>query len=390
MKKIAVFFALLLVAACSQEHEKEAALRGGKTVKVKTETVQRVEVASARTFSATVSSDKTAFIIPKVVGYIESVNYTPGSAFKTGDVLVTIKSTELEEKKRFAESAVQEAESGLNQAEIGLNMAKAQHKQAESNYTLAEKTYSRYSNLIKNNSVSKQEFDQVEAQYNLAREQEIIAKQNVDLAEEKILQLRLKKQQAEAMLAETNAYISYTRIKAPFDGVVLEQKMDLGNLAAPGNPILKIGTTDTVVYAFVNESLIGDIELGMKAAVEVDSLSFRCESEVLEISPDIDAATRNFRIKLRGNERFVPGMYAKVSLETGTENMILVPQNAVVQRGQLTVVFVAENGKADMRIVKTGKILPEGIEILSGLSEGETMVVGGADSLKTGDTIEAE
>lgn len=362
MRRIVILFAaLLFAAACGDGKKEEAAKPQVRTVKAHTAVAAKAEVPSSRTFSATVSSDKTALIIPKIVGYIESVNFAPGDSFKKGDLLVSIKSGELEEKKRFAESSVAEAETGLRQAEVNL--------------TLAEKTFQRYSNLIRNNSVSRQEYDQIEAQYSLAQEQ--------------VRQAATKKRQAEAMFAEVNTYLSYTGIRAPFDGIVLEKLMDAGNLAAPGSPILKIGSKETVVYAYINESLFNSLKTGMKAAVEAESINFRCESEITEISPDIDSATRNFRIKLNGNESFVTGMYVKVILPTGTGEKIVVPSTAVVQRGQLTVVFVVKDTRADMRIVKTGQSFDEGIEIISGLSEGETYVADNASSLRTGDIIEA-
>ncbi|MCD8569136.1 MAG: efflux RND transporter periplasmic adaptor subunit [Geovibrio sp.] len=363
MKRAAFLLALLIMAvSCSDRKTEEAAKPEVRSVKAPVAEAQKAEVPSSRTFSATVSSGKTAFVIPKIVGYIESVNFSPGDTFRQGEVLVSIKSGELEEKKRFAESSVAEAETGLRQAEVNL--------------TLAEKTFQRYSNLVKNNSISRQEYDQIEAQHNLAKEQ--------------VRQAATKKRQAEAMYAEVNTYLSYTQIRAPFDGIVLEKLVDAGNLAAPGSPILRIGSKDTVVYAFINESLFNSLKTGMKATVEAESINFTCESEITEISPDIDSATRNFRIKLKGNNSFVTGMYVKVILPTGTGEKIVVPASAVVQRGQLSVIFVVRDGHADMRIVKTGQTFAEGVEIISGLNEGETYVADNASSLRTGDRIEAQ
>ncbi|QAR32004.1 efflux RND transporter periplasmic adaptor subunit [Geovibrio thiophilus] len=362
MRRIVFLFVLLLAAvSCSDRQKDEAAKPETRSVKAHTAVAEKAEVPSSRTFSATVSSNKTALIIPKIVGYIESVHFAPGDSFRQGDLLVSIKSGELEEKKRFAESSVAEAETGLRQAEVSL--------------ALAEKTFQRYSNLIKNNSVSRQEYDQIEAQFNLAQEQ--------------VRQAATKKRQAEAMYAEVKTYLSYTGVRAPFDGIVLEKLVDAGNLAAPGSPILKIGSKDTVVYAFINESLFNSLKTGMRAGVEAESINFSCESEITEISPDIDPATRNFRIKLNGNDRFVTGMYVKVILPTGTGKKIILPSAAVVQRGQLSVVFVVKDSRADMRIVKTGQTFAEGIEIISGLNEGETYVADNASSLRTGDIIEA-
>lgn len=383
-------FAISLLTACGKDEEKAETIDMPKSVPVETITVAKSATTSSRSFTATVASANTAFIIPKVVGYVEQIFVIPGQKVKKGDLLVTIKSGELEDKMNFAKSSVQEAENGLKQAEIGYKMALAQDKQAQSQFDLAEKTYNRYKNLIKNNSVSKQEFDQVEAKFDLAKQALNISKENVDLAAEKVEQVKLKKQQAKSMLSEVNTYLSYTKIKAPFDGVILEKNMDAGNLAAPGNPIMKIGNESTVIHTFISQSLIGEIKTGMQAMVKVETFDQEYESEVLEISPDVDVFTGNFKVKLMGCEQLYPGMFAKVRFATGSEQVITVPDSAIVKRGQLTIVFVDDNGKADMRVVKTGRDLLGSVEILSGLEIGEKLVTKNAKLLKSGDILEAE
>lgn len=377
LRKIIVFvFAAAMLTACGNDDQQAETLDTPKTSKVRTVTVEKTSTASSRSFTATVSSEKTAFIIPKVVGYVEQILVSPGQKIEKGQLLVTIKSGELEEKYAFAQSSRKEAE-------IGLKMAQAQLVQAKSQYDLAEKTYNRFSNLIKNNSVSRQEYDQVEASYDLA-------KQALNIAEERVEQARLKQQQADSMLNEVKTYLSYTQIKAPFDGVVLEQNMDAGNLAAPGNPILKIGNTATVIYTYISQSLIKDITTGMEALVSIESLNEEYDSEVLEISPDVDVFTGNFKVKLMGCEKLYPGMFAKVRFVTGSEEVITIPESAVVKRGQLTIVFVNDRGRADMRVVKTGREFDGMVEILSGLEEGEQIVADNAKLLKSGDILEAE
>lgn len=377
LRKIIVFvFAAAMLTACGNDDQQAETLDTPKTAKVRTVTVEKTSTASSRSFTATVSSEKTAFIIPKVVGYVEQILVSPGQKIEKGQLLVTIKSGELEEKYAFAQSSRKEAE-------IGLKMAQAQLVQAKSQYDLAEKTYNRFSNLIKNNSVSRQEYDQVEASYDLA-------KQALNIAEERVEQARLKQQQADSMLNEVKTYLSYTQIKAPFDGVVLEQNMDAGNLAAPGNPILKIGNTATVIYTYISQSLIKDITTGMEALVSIESLNEEYDSEVLEISPDVDVFTGNFKVKLMGCEKLYPGMFAKVRFVTGSEEVITIPESAVVKRGQLTIVFVNDRGRADMRVVKTGREFDGMVEILSGLEEGEQIVADNAKLLKSGDILEAE
>lgn len=153
---------------------------------------------------------------------------------------------------------------------------------------------------------------------------------------------------------------------------------------------MKIGNNTNVIHTFISQSLIKEIEKGMKAVVSMESLNREFESEVLEVSPDVDVFTGNFRVKLKGSDKLFPGMFAKVRFITGSEKIISVPRSAVVRRGQLSIVFVNDGGRADMRVIKTGRDINGMVEILSGLNEGEEIVVKNALMLKSGDKLEAE
>ncbi|MGE4266550.1 MAG: efflux RND transporter periplasmic adaptor subunit [Deferribacterales bacterium] len=375
-KFIATAVILALLTACGGNRKKDETANAPETVKVKLHTVTVTDADATRVFTATVSSDKTALIIPKVTGYVEQILVAPGQQVKAGQLLAVIKSGELEQKMAFAASGEMETKNAFRQAEIGYKMAKSE-------FELARKTYDRYSNLIKNSSVSKQEFDQVESQYN-------VAKENLDLAAEKVQQAKIRSGQAGAMKSEVDTYLSYTQLKAPFDGIVLEKDMDAGNLANPGSPVLKVGNNVPVVIAYISQNMIEEVKLGTKAVVSIDSLGDEFDSTILEISPDIDPATGNFKVKLSGCEKMAQGMFAKVRFITGKEKIIAVPASAIVTRGQLTMVFVDDKGKADMRIVKTGRDFGGFTEILSGLSAGENVVIENAAILKSGDILEAE
>jgi len=375
-KFIASAAILALLTACGGNDKKTETAQAPATVKVKLHPVSESDVDATRVFTATVSSDKTALIIPKVTGYVEQILVTPGQQVKSGQLLAVIKSGELEQKMAFAASGEMETQNALRQAEIG-------YKMAQSQFDLAEKTYNRYVNLIRNSSVSKQEFDQVEAQYK-------VAKENLDLSAQKVQQAKIKSGQAGAMKSEVDTYLSYTQLRAPFDGIVLEKNMDAGNLANPGSPVLKIGNNLPVVISYISQNMIQEVKLGTKAVVSIDSSGDEFDSTVLEISPDIDPATGNFKVKLSGCEKMAQGMFAKVRFITGKEKVIAVPSSAIVTRGQLTMVFVDDNGKADMRVVKTGRDFGGFTEVLSGLSAGEKVVSENAAILKSGDILEAK
>jgi multidrug efflux pump subunit AcrA (membrane-fusion protein) len=379
----------LSLAACSSGSDQNTGTSSPpKKIRVVTQLVQKKLTPASRSFPGTVASADTALLTPKVVGYIAALPAPPGSTFKKGDILVRIMSKELLDKKNFARSAVNEAVNGEKQAALGLNMAKAGLKQAEAQFTLARKTYVRFENLLKTESISKQEFDEVEAKYSAAVEAKKIAEENVKLAGEKLSQVAIKKQQAQAMLDEVKTYLSYTLLRAPFDGIVLQKLMDVGNLAAPGQPVLKVGSAGNVVYAHVTSSAIKQARVGQEVTVEVPAVDKRFVAKILEIDPSVDAATRNFKIKLSGESGIVPGMYANVFLEEGAEETILVPRKAILERGQLPVVFVKKGDRAEMRIVRTGKIFGERIEIVSGLQPEERIVVENGDTVRTGDILE--
>jgi multidrug efflux pump subunit AcrA (membrane-fusion protein) len=377
------------MAACSSESGQSGETFGPpKKVQVVTQLVQEEKIPVSRIFPGTVASADTALLMPKVVGYIEALLAGPGDTFKKNELLVKIKSKELMDKEKFARSAVKEAVNGEKQAALGLNMAKAGLKQAEAQFALAQKTYDRFTNLLKTDSVSKQEFDEVQAKYKAALEAKNIAEENVKLGTEKLSQVEIKKQQALAMLDEVKTYRSYTNLKAPFDGIVLQKMMDVGNLAAPSQPILKIGSLKNVVYAHLNSSSVRTARIGQEATVDIPAADTHFTARILEIDPNIDPATRNFKIKLSGNSDIIPGMYANVYLGENTEKIILVPAGALLERGQLPVVFVEKDNRAEMRIVKTGKTVGDRVEIVSGLWPGEKIVVENAQTLRSGDVIE--
>jgi multidrug efflux pump subunit AcrA (membrane-fusion protein) len=362
--------------------------KAGKTVKVTTEIVKKTKVPEYRSFSGSASSKDTTMLVPKVVGYIAKYNFLPGEKFKKGDVLVILKSKELKEKYKFAQNSVREASNGLKQAELGLKMAKSQLGQAESQYVLAEKTYKRFKNLLKTESVSQQEFDQVESQYKAAKEAKMIAESNVELAKQKINQIKIKKQQAISAMSEVKTYLSYTKMKAPYDGIFLEKLSDIGNLAAPGQPIAKIGTLDSIIVTYFNEKLLPYVKIGDSVKVEIDSIGLKYNSYITEISPNIDPATRNFKVKIAGHPNIVEGMYAKVWFEKGFSEKVLIPKSSIIKRGQLYIVFTDKKGVAEMRFIKLGKLIGDKYEVRSGLMDGDKIVTSNVDMIEAGDKLE--
>ena len=392
LKLLCLITATALLLSCSNSEKKGSeALEKPKTIAVQSYRIQKTESERTREFSGVVTSKKTAIIVPKVPGYIQDIPLKEGDRFKKGDPLLSIKSDELAEKERFAVASAKEAENGLKQAMLGVQMAKTGLRQAEANYELALKTYNRFETLLRKESVSKQEFDEVEAKYKLALEGRKLAEDNVKLAEEKVEQMKTKKSQAEAMLSETRTFLGYTKVRAPFDGVVLEKLADVGNLASYSTPVLKVGTVENEIIVNLPEDLFKSVKIGDKMDVLVSSLDGKFTTEVVEVARNIDPATRTFRVKIEGSNDLVPGMYAKISIKTGEFKGISIPESFIFERGQLRMVFLNKQNRAEMRIIRIGTSKNGYAEVTSGLS-GEEELVKPVDNseINSGDILEVK
>lgn len=389
-KGIFLMFLAVAVVSCSNAKTEKEASSYDKPDKFTVNTmVVHKEVREAKiTFSGTVTSDKTVMLMPKIMGYIRSINVDIGDSFSKDDVLVNISSDELEARVKRAESAVKEALIGLKQAESGLRMAKMNKRKAEAQFNLAEKTYERYKRLIKSESVSQQEYDQVEAEYLSARESYDIAVENVNLAERKLKQAGAKLEQSRAVLSEARSYTDYKKIKAPFDGIVLQKLSEEGNLASPGSAVLKIGTNDKIVEAEIGERLFNNVFTGDNVTINYPSGNISFTAKIKNKSRQILPGSRKFIIETTADDKLPAGAYVKIILSKGQNEGIFIPKSAVKQVGQLSAAIVKEGARAKMRILKLGRETGDNVEVLSGLNGGEKLVLTDVELIESGDKLE--
>ena len=182
--------------------------------------------------------------------------------------------------------------------------------------------------------------------------------------------------------------MGYAKVTAPFDGVITRKLADQGDFAAPGKPLLELeNPKDLRVEADIPEALIGNLKL--EAAVSVNAASGTTMAKVAEISPAGDPNSRTFPIKLDlpANSKLHLGQFVRLAVPVRDYEALLIPPNALVQRGQLQMVFVNDNNIAKLRLVRVGRERSEGIEVLSGLDSGESLVTTGAAALQDGQPL---
>jgi membrane fusion protein (multidrug efflux system) len=206
-------------------------------------------------------------------------------------------------------------------------------------------------------------------------------------------QTRARFLSAEAQLQSVELQFSYTEIRAPFDGLIIERAVKFAEFVGNGARLFRISDFDPLLcYVQIPEKDLPRLAIGQAAKIEVDSYpDRRFTASVLRINPVIDASSGTFKVTLAvdGGGVLRPGMFASVFLETAVHpNALVIPKRALVLESIGDSVYVAVNGQARRREVRLGYQEADDVEILSGLQEGEQVVVVGQDELSAGTPIQ--
>lgn len=373
-----VFILLLLLGAgCNKSAEKKKVER--PTIHVtKLYQVHKQAVHPPYEATGTVRSEKTIMVSPKVMGYIRAIYVKEGDHVKKGQKLVSISSPEINAKVKMAEAGQKAAMQAKVEVQAHLREALEALEAAKAQYHLAEVTYNRFKNLIKTESVSRQEFDEVEAKYKAAKAGLGRAREMIKVIKAKEAQVSAQIKAAQSQVAEAKSYLAYTLVRSPIDGRVVNKMVDTGNLIAPGRPILSLADEkDYRLYVSVEESLQNLIREGDPVTVLFSTHS-PIETKVARVVPDVDPRTRTFTVKVLippAIQGVRPGMFGRAIFRLPEKTTYLVPAKAVIRRGQLEFAYVVTpDNLCQMRLVKLGKRYGDKIEILSGLEDGEKII----------------
>lgn len=195
---------------------------------------------------------------------------------------------------------------------------------------------------------------------------------------------------AKAGFAEAKTMLGYTTITAPFAGVISRKSAQAGDLATPGTPLLHLENIQKLqVVAQMPETLARQTRIGDRLPIRVVDVPLDLEGVVAEIAPSADPMSRTTTVKLHISTASAlrPGQYVLVVLPGAPVNTLLVPATALSHYGQMERVFVVQDNIALLRLVRTGERYDNQIEILTGLSDGEQVVIEGNDHLLDGQPV---
>ena len=324
----------LLLSGCGKKVSPVEPGRELPTAAVRVQPVESLKRIASEEVIGTVRPKLSASISAKASGTIEQMLAVPGQLVKAGQLLVQIDDREIQ----------------------------ARVDQAQALRDQASKDIERYKTLVSQNAITQREFDVVQSRYRVA----------------------------EASLTEAKALLGYTKVVAPFDGVVITKRADVGDLAAPGRVLLELEDPGALrLEADVPEALLDKIKLNDTLTVRVPAAKAALEAVVAEIAPSADAVSRTFRVKLDlpAAAGLRSGQFGRVAVPVAEVSALRVPAGAVIVRGQMEIAFVVVNQRAQMRLVKTGKPLGGEVEIVSGLVPGEPLVVEGGSGLMDGQPV---
>ncbi len=327
----ALLAALLVHAGCSRPAPSASNARTEGAITVTTEQVEASVMPRYQDVTATVRPVERATVAARVMGRIERIHVPIGGQVKAGEPLVTLQADEIQAR---------------------LEQARAQ-------------------------------LDQVTR--DLARETTLVG-QGASSAET-ARALEDRRRAAAASVNEATALWSYTTLTAPFDGVVTRRAAEVGDLAVPGAALLELeGVGLLRAEAEVPESF-ALLTPGARIAVRLDDVELT--GTLAELSPAADpvSRTRLAKVELPANSAARSGQFVRVRWPAGENRRLLVPTSAATRFGQMERVWVVSAGRLTLRLVRTGARFGDRIELLSGVAEGETVVVKPTPALRDGQPV---
>ena len=299
-------------------------------------TVAREEIRVAEPVPASIGARQATTISSRTLARITNITVRAGDTVVKGQLLLELERSDVESR--------------LQQAREQVRSLSARYKEARQNLDRAEQLYAR--DLVAAAVLDEARANHSATQANLAT--------------------------AEQAVKEAEVAITFTEIRSPIDGRVVERFAEPGDTASPGDKLLSLyNPTSMRVEAAVREGLALNLDIGQEIEVEIPVRDSQMTARIEELVPAADPGSRSFMVKaqVEFSGQLMPGMYARMLIPAGTESLLLVPADRVVNYGQLEIVWVLNDGFLDRRFIRTGReVRPGMLEAVSGLAEGDQVL----------------
>jgi RND family efflux transporter MFP subunit len=356
MKNLAVLVGLsgLLLSGCAERAGEQAPAAAGPAIRVHVERVVETAQVGGLEVSGTLHPLRRAMPGTVLIGRVERVLHREGDAVAAGAVLARVESREVQAR--------------LAQAQAGVEAARAAERNALG-------TRQRLERLVARSAASQKSVEDAVAQHDAAVAQ---------------------RQAAEQAVAAARTYVAYADVVAPFAGVVVERRVEVGDMAAPGATLFVIDDLSRVnLEAQVPEAAA--LALAPKTEVDVELPAADPAARrgtIDEVLPTADAQSRTFTLRValdNADGHLRSGMYGRVRLPGASETSLSLPASAVLHRGPLAFAFVVgDDGAARLRALALGRTQGDRIVVSSGLRAGESIVADPPAELADGMRVETQ
>lgn len=298
--------------------------------------VERLRRPRVETAVGTVLPVHETAVASRLLAKVVEVNVSAGQPVTAGQVLVRLEDSDLVARKKQAEAALAAAESA---------------------YQRAEADFRRAQQLLAEQAIARAEYERDEAAWRTSMAQ---------------------REQARQALREAEVWLEYATIRSPLAGIVVDKRVAVGDTVVPGQVLLTLyDPTRMQLVATVRESLAQRLTVGQSIRARLEALQHECDATVSEIVPQAQAASRSFTVKVTGPcpPGVLSGMFGRIEIPLDEEELLVVPDEAIIRVGQLEMVDLVVERRLERRSVRLGRHLDGRYEVLAGLKEGDRVAV---------------
>jgi len=399
MRKLPIAFSTVVVgliavlaSSCGRNENVEARTAGGGDIP--TVAVARVESADLShnlILTAEFKPYQEVDVMAKVAGFVKQINVDIGDRVQSGQLLATLEVPEMQDDLNRGTAAVQRAQADVTHASDELSRSKAAHEIADLSFKRLSQVAQKQPGLV-----AQQEIDD-------ARSKDLVAEAQISAAQSAVASADEQVRVNQAEVAKTKTLMDYTRVVAPFTGVVTKRYADQGSMIQAGTasqtqamPLVRLSQNNLLRLILpVPESAVPSVRIGQKVEVRVPTLNRSFPGKVVRFADKLSLETRTMDTEVdvpNPTLVLIPGMYAEVNLTLAQHNSVLaVPVTAVDmdERNAAagSVMVVTHNNRIEPRKIALGLETANRVEVRSGLNEGDLVVIGSRAGLQPGEEV---
>lgn len=386
---VSAIFLFISLAACTDQDQKSRR-KPVSAVNAQTYQVMDAELPEMMAFSGRTRAKVQVTLASKVSGFVREVKVLEGEPVNKGDLVIAIDDTDT---KAAIQSLVAEKE--------GINSQKAS---VMADFVYAKANFERYKRLKNEDAATQEEFDRAQARFEALKNQ--------------ISSLEAASRRIDAQLEDARNQLSYVSLTSPVNGWVVEKTVDTGTYVNPGIALVKIDARDSGFWfeSDMDEAILSRIKPGDKVYLSIPSAGVNEAAKISQVVPYVNSSTHSFVVKIdlgqagrRGPAWLKSGLYGRILVSKGKTKCLVVPEKALVKRGGMAALYtVGKDRIVHWRVVtigrkwvyENGEWLPclDGagqtasqdvfVEILSGVSPKDTVVVSNLDMVQEGARLE--